>query len=124
MIQIVKTGQFHMFESVGGTRLLCLEEVSYVWLNLAKIGQILELSRSLHHPLLELDRGKFRMYRTKVAGSGKLIYHLEILGRSKKWQCYILPSGLPTEVKKRVRIWETSESYSSPLSTPAVVARY
>jgi len=110
MIRLLQEGRYRLIETRGQIKILTLNDKKvFVWLNITDIGEILVSSHKPHKADHLLTQGRYRMYEVK--GEPKLtdLLHLELFVGEGKWQGYLLPTGLPTEVKKRSRMIPTKE---------------
>lgn len=82
-----------------------------MWTYARNIGELLTFSTHPHQRDYLLAEGKYNIY--KVKDDPKLIdlLHLE-LSVGRKWQGYLLLTGLPTKKKIRSRIVPTEEIIS------------
>lgn len=117
MIQLAQQGIYALMETKRHTRMLILDgEKSYAWIHAGEIGEILVASHKPHQSDHILSVGKYRMYRVKDEPDLTDLVHLELLAGDGVWQGYLLPTGLPTDEKKRNRIIPTKEIITK--STP------
>lgn len=109
MIQLLQTGQYKLIETKTEVKILQLEEKTFAWINAAGIGEILVTSHRIHKIDHTLAVGKYRLYEIKNEPELTDLFHLELLVGDGEWQGYLLPTGLPNDVKKRNRIIPTKE---------------
>lgn len=104
MIKLVQEGQYKLIETKGQTKILLLGRKTFAWVNAADIGEILVTSHKTHKTDQILAVGKYRLYEVKDEPKLTDLLHLELLVGDGIWQGYLLPTGLPTDQKKRNRI--------------------
>lgn len=110
MIKLIQKGSYSLIETKGHTKLLRLDNKKmFAWVNAAEIGEILVVSHKAHNADHILSTGKYRMYEVKDDPKLTDLTHLELLAGDGVWQGYLLPTGLPTDGKKRNRIIPTGE---------------
>lgn len=110
MIRFIQEGGYSLIETKGQIKILTFDdEKIFAWVNVAEIGEILVTSHNPHKTEHLLAVGRYRLYDVK--GEPKLtdLIHLELSVGDGKWQGYLLPTGLPTDKKKRNRIIPTKE---------------
>lgn len=110
MIQILSRGEYKLMETKHHTKVLILDdEKTYAWINAENIGEILVAS----HKTLKEDNllavGKYRLYDVEEEPKYSDQQHLELQVGCGYWQGYLLPTGMPTNEKKRNRIIPTDE---------------
>lgn len=107
MIKLIRRGGYELRETARGTKVLMLDEKSYAWLYAKRIGGILATARKKPARDHLLASGRYRLY--SVVGEPNLtdLQHLE-LSVGRKWQGYLLLTGLPRGARKR-RIVPTDE---------------
>jgi hypothetical protein len=105
MIRLLQSGTYHLIQTRGHTKILTLNgKRTYAWVVAGNIGEILVTSHKQHHVDHTLSIGKYRLYDVKNEPGFRGVQHLELLVGLGVWQGYTLPTGLPTDVKKRNRI--------------------
>lgn len=110
MIKLTQEGRYRLIETKGQTKILILDEKStFAWVNAAEIGEILVASHKTHKTDNILAIGRYRLYSVKNEAKLTDLFHLELHVGNGTWQGYLLPTGLPTEKKKRNRIIPTDE---------------
>lgn len=110
MITIVARGRYELIETKGQTKILLLDdERIYAWVNAGDIGEILVTSHKKHMADCILSVGHYRLYNVKDEPKLSDQLHLELQIGYRSWQGYLLPTGLPTNTKKRNRIIPTHE---------------
>lgn len=110
MIKLLEQGAYTILETITHTRMLILNNKSdYAWVHAGGIGEILVASHKHHKTDYILATGKYRLYEIKDEPKLTDLVHLELLVGDGIWQGYLLPTGLPTEEKKRNRIIPTKE---------------
>ncbi len=111
MIKILQTGHYHLVETKGQTKILVFDkEKTWAWINAGDIGEILVTSHTTHKVDHVLALGRYRLYEVKDEPNLTDLIHLELLVGEGVWQGYLLPTGLPTDEKKRNRIIPTNET--------------
>jgi hypothetical protein len=110
MITLLTQGHYHLLETKNQTKILILNgEQTFAWVNAAGIGEILVTSHKSHVTDTILSIGQYRLYRVKDEARLTDMDHLELHVGNGTWQGYLLPTGLPTEEKKRNRVIPTDE---------------
>ena len=110
MIKLIQEGQFSLMETKNQTKILSLDKKqSFAWINALDIGEILVTSHTAHKVDCILSIGRYRMYEVKDEPDFVDLVHLELCVGDGVWQGYLLPTGLPTDEKKRNRIIPTNE---------------
>lgn len=118
MIQLIQEGQYRLIESKKQIKILTLDHnqtKQFVWINTSDIGEILVSSDKPHKPDYILATGKYRIYLVKDEPKFVDLTHLELHTGNGTWQGYLLPTGLPTNHKKRNRIIPTDEVITKSL---------
>ncbi|MBI4080630.1 MAG: hypothetical protein HY430_02555 [Candidatus Levybacteria bacterium] len=111
MIKLIEKGIYALIETKGQTKILTLDgNRTFAWVSLAEIGEILVASHKSHKVDYMLATGRYRTYEVKDEPKLTDLVHLELLVGDGIWQGYLLPTGLPTEEKKRNRIIPTNET--------------
>ena len=109
MIKLVQSGNYKLIETKGQTKILMVDDFTFAWVNAEEIGEILVVSHTSHVVDHFLSIGKYRLYKVKDEPNLTDTEHLELFIGDGMWQGYLLPTGLPTEKKKRNRIIPTRE---------------
>lgn len=110
MIKLLHAGNYHLIETKGHTKILTLNgKRTYAWVVAGNIGEILVTSHRTHRVDHTLAIGKYRLYEVNNEAELRDMQHLELLVGQGVWQGYTLPTGLPTDAKKRNRIIPTKE---------------
>lgn len=110
MIQLIKSGKYSLTETKSQTKILILDDKkTFAWVNAEDIGEILVTSHKSHETDNVLALGNYRLYEVDNDPDLSDQKHLELLVGEGVWQGYLLPTGLPTEKKKRNRIIPTKE---------------
>lgn len=110
MINILQRGIYRLIETKGQTKILILDgKDTYAWVNAVEIGEILVTSHKTHNADCVLATGTYRLYSVKDEPKLSDQLHLELYVGCDTWQGYLLPTGLPTDEKKRNRIIPTKE---------------
>jgi hypothetical protein len=113
MITLEDQGYYHLMETQGHTKILILDnKKTFAWVIAGDIGEILVTSHKSHLVDHLLAAGKYHLYAVKDEKNFTDLEHLELLVGEGLWQGYVLPSGLPTDDKKRNRIIPTKEIIS------------
>lgn len=116
MIKLVEKGSYTLIETRAHTKILTLDKKKiFAWVNAAAIGEILVTTYKQHQVDHILAVGKYRLYEVKDESKFVDLIHLELLVGDGVWQGYLLPTGLPTEEKKRNRIIPTNEVITKSL---------
>jgi hypothetical protein len=110
MISLEKMGLYRLIETKGNTKILHVGNQSFAWVEPIEIGEILVTSHKSHKTDCVLGVGYYRLY--DVDGEPDLSdqLHLELETGRDQWQGYLLPTGLPTDDKKKARIIPTRET--------------
>lgn len=110
MIRLIQQGKYTLIETHRHTKILHLNNKGvFAWIAAGKIGEILVSSHKTHKTDRILATGKYRIYEVKNDLKFTDLIHLELLAGEGVWQGYLLPTGLPTNNKKRNRIIPTDE---------------
>jgi hypothetical protein len=110
MIKLIDQGSYHLMETHSHTKILILDKKkTFAWVNAEDIGEILVTSHKSHIVDHLLAAGKYRVYDVKDEKDFTDLKHLELFVGEGLWQGYLLPTGLPTDDKKRNRIIPTKE---------------
>lgn len=110
MIRVKKTGSYVLIETKEQTKILVLDNKNtFAWINAEGIGEILVASHNIHKVDVILAVGKYRIYDVNDEPKFSDQLHLELSVGDGVWQGYLLPTGLPSGVKKRNRIIPTRE---------------
>ncbi len=117
MIRLLRSGHYELLETKAQTKVLVLNSKIYAWINAAGIGEILVTSHNPPHADTILALGEFRLYAVDDEPQLSDQRHLELAVGEDVWQGYLLPTGLPTNRKKRSRVIPTEEAI-----TPTFVA--
>lgn len=109
MIRLLENGKYSLFETVGHTRILEMDDKGdFVWIH-TEVGEILVHSEQAFKPNERLVEGNYRLYSVKNEPKLTDLEHLELFVGEGKWQGYLLPTGFPEGKKKRSRIIPTDE---------------
>lgn len=110
VISIIQRGKYRLIETKTQTKILILDNKdSFAWINAGDIGEILITSHKTHQPGSVLSSGNYRLYQVQNERNITDELHLELYVGDSIWQGYLLPTGLPTDIKKRNRIIPTIE---------------
>lgn len=110
MIKLIREGNYSLIETKGQTKILTLDYTYlYAWVFAQDIGEILVSSHKKHTVDHLLSVGKYRLYDVKQEPKLTDLKHLELFVGEGLWQGYLLPTGLPSDKKKRNRIIPTKE---------------
>lgn len=113
MIELLKHGKYHLFESVSQTKLLQLDSKHFAWINAKDIGEILVSTHRTHRLDCLLSIGSYRLYAVLNEPEFSDMQHLELFVGDHTWQGYLLPTGLPTPKKARTRIIPTNQTITT-----------
>lgn len=110
MIELIRKGQYKLIETRKGIKILTLgKDVSFVWITVGDIGEILAATHKSHKVDHILAIGDYRIYNVKDEPNITDLIHLELFVGKNKWQGYLLLTGLPINKKIRSRIVPTIE---------------
>ena len=110
MITVLQSGTYELFDTKEQTKILILDKkYTFAWVSIREIGEILVTSHKTHKTDTTLALGKYRLYDVKDEPKLSDQIHLELALGEGLWQGYLLPTGLPTNIKKRNRIIPTIE---------------
>lgn len=110
MIQLIESGKYTLIETKNQTKILSLDnKQTFAWVNAKDIGEILVTTHTVHKTDNVLAMGTYRLYDIEDEPTLTDLNHLELFVGSGMWQGYLLPTGLPTDEKKRNRIIPTKE---------------
>ena len=110
MIRLLKQGKYSLTETFDHTKILMLDEYKkFAWVNATNIGDILVSTHRKFNPSATISTGTYRMYEVKDESKLTDLVHLELFVGNGRWQGYLLPTGLPTNSKKRNRVIATNE---------------
>lgn len=112
MIILIKSGEYTLVETKGQIKILILDKKTYAFINAGDIGEILVFSNKKFTKDLILAKGIYRVYKVKNEPNLTDLIHLELFVGKNTWQGYLLPTGFPSNSKKRSRIIPTSELIS------------
>ncbi|MCL4353290.1 hypothetical protein M1615_02340 [Patescibacteria group bacterium] len=112
MINLVKDGEYSLLETRDLKKILILDNKSFACINAEDIGEILVWSKRKFVDDSVLAKGFYRIYSVKNEPKFTDLTHLELFVGRKTWQGYLLPTGFPTNGKKRSRIIPTNETIS------------
>ena len=109
MIKLLKKGKYTLVETRNDTKILTLDEKSYIWIFSRSIGEMLITTHKKHKTDQKLSKGEYRLYEVK--NEPKLVdtLHLELAIGEGDWQGYLLPTGFPKDKKTRSLIIPTNE---------------
>lgn len=117
VVKLLRSGIYKLVETKGQVKILTLdEEQIFAWIYAEGIGEILVASHRQHKADHILSFGKYRLYEVKDEKRLTDLKHLELFVGNGVWQGYLLPTGLPTEAKKRNRIIPTNEIITKPFT--------
>lgn len=117
MIKLLQGGKYKLLETKKQTKILTLDEKqTFAWINALDIGEILVASHTAHKVDCILSVGAYRLYEVKDEPKFVDLMHLELSVGDGIWQGYLLPTGLPSDVKKRNRIIPTNETITISIS--------
>ncbi len=111
MIKLVQQGIYQLIESNGQMKILSLDKTkTYAWIWAAEIGELLIASHNSHKVDHILVNGKYRIYDVDDEPQLVDLPHLELSVGNRKWQSYLLPTGMPRDNKTRKRIIPANET--------------
>lgn len=113
MIKLIKSGRYTLYETKTKTKILELDNKTYVWINVEGIGEMLVISRNPHRTDDILSTGEYNLYKVKNEQDLVDLQHLELKVGDGVWQGYLLLTGLPNDKHKRARIIPTKETVST-----------
>ena len=111
MIKLITEGDYKLIRTKDHHNLLYLGSQGYMWSYAKAIGELLTFSKHPHKQEYLLSEGEYNLYQVKDEPNYVDLPHLE-LSVGKKWQGYLLLTGLPTKNKIRSRIVPTDEVIS------------
>ena len=109
MIKLVDNGHYSLTRTHSQTKIIRLGKKSFAWVVAGKIGEILVTTHKEHEVDHILAMGNYRLYEVEDEPDLIDLAHLELFVGDGHWQGYVLPSGLPTDKKKRSEIIPTRE---------------
>lgn len=110
MIKVVRVGRYSLIETKKQTKILKLDgKYTFAWVNAAAIGEILVTTHKKYKTDHILAASRYRIYEVKDEPELTDLLHMELHVGEKIWQGYLLPTGLPNDIKKRNRIIPTKE---------------
>lgn len=109
MVTLLKDGDYSLLETKGQIKILVLDKKSYAFVNAENIGKILISTYKKYIKDAVLAKGPYRVYQVKNEPSLTDLIHLELFAGKNIWQGYLLPTGFPSNGKKRSRIIPTGE---------------
>lgn len=112
MIKLLHKGHYKVIGTPARHLMLYLGTQPYHWAYAAGIGDILTYSKTKHRQKYLLVEGEYRLYGVKDEPKLIDLKHLELSVGPKKWQGYLLLTGLPNYQKIRSRIEPTNELIS------------
>ena len=116
MIKLLRSGTYQLIETKNHVKILVIDEKdTFAWINIEDIGEILVTSHKKHRTDHILARSRYRLYEVKGEKHLTDLQHLELYVGDSIWQGYLLPTGLPNNVKKRNRIIPTQELITKTL---------
>lgn len=110
MISLFRSGLYELIETKHHTKVIYLDSDIYAWVEPVNIGEILVVSHKQHKTDCVLGVGKYHLYDVDDEPKLSDQMHLELEVGRDRWQGYILPTGLPDDVKIRGRIIPTTET--------------
>lgn len=111
MIKVISGGKYQLSETKNRTKILTLNSRKhFAWIDTQKIGELLITLERPHPKDRILSEGNYRMYQVKKEPHLTDLIHLELLVGQSQWQGYLLPTGLPTSVKRKSLIIPTQET--------------
>jgi len=112
MINLLETGPYRLLSTREHGTMLFLGEQGYHWSWAKGIGELLTLSKRPHQPSHTLAEGRYRIYDVKDEPKVTDLHHLELSLGPRKWQGYLLLTGLPDTKRIRRRIVPPEEVIS------------
>jgi hypothetical protein len=109
MIKLLENGEYSLIQTHNYTKIINLGNKTYAWVIAGEIGEILVISHKEHKIDHVLALGNYRLYEVEDEPNLADLQHLELFVGEGKWQGYLLPTGLPTDIKKRSEIIPTKE---------------
>ena len=109
MITKAKTGNYRIGLTRHRTKVLYLDEHTYIWLTARDIGDILVHTHREQAIEIMLSSGHYFMYQVEDEPNLADTRHLELQYGQTTWQGYLLPTGLPDEQHIRKRIIPTHQ---------------
>lgn len=110
MIRLLDQGDYHLIETKGNTKIVILDKKkTFAWVNAEDIGELLVTTHKSHKVDHILSVGKYRLYNVKGEKDLTDLEHIELLVGDGLWQGYLLPTGLPNNIKTKNRIIPTKE---------------
>lgn len=110
MIAVLQRGLYRLLQTKSQTKILIFDDRDiYAWVDIGNGGEILIVSDKNFEDGTLLCLGSYRMYKVKDEQNLSNDIHLELQVGLGEWQGYILPTGLPTNKKKRSSILATKE---------------
>lgn len=116
MITLIKSGEYKLIETKEDTKILYLENKMYAWVHPRSIGEILVVSHRQHRLDCTLSIGRYNLYDVKDEPKLTDLQHLELDVGHNTWQGYLLPTGIPSDKKKRARVIPTPQLVNSVAS--------
>lgn len=109
MITLLKSGTYKLIETKDNTKILYLDNNAYAWVEPPSIGEMLVATVKPHRTDCALSMGNYNLYDVDDEPYLTDLQHLELEYGKNAWQGYLLTTGLPDKIKKRVRIIPTSQ---------------
>lgn len=109
MITLLKSGTYKLFETKRHTKMLYLDDDSYVWMGTGILGEVVPLSYKPHKTDCLFAVGRYELYEAHQEPGLSDQVHLELEVGNGRWQGYLLLSGLPGGNRQRGRIIPTTE---------------
>lgn len=109
MVTIIGMGTYKLIQTKQHIKILYLDDASFAWINAKSIGEILVVSRNIHHTDSVLSMGHYFIYKVEDEVLLTDLQHLELEVGRDDWQGYLLPTGLPNEDHTRKRIIPTNQ---------------
>lgn len=109
MIKLLENGTYRLVYTKDDHKILYLGEQGYYWGYADNIGELLTFVKKTHKTSYTLAEGKYKIYAVKDEPKLVDLRHLQLSISSKKWQGYLLLTGLPTKTKIRSKIVPTDE---------------
>lgn len=109
MISVIKKGTYEIIETKHKTKVLYLDASPYAWVHPTRIGEILISSHRQKGTDTKVSSGRYALYDVDDEDYLTDLQHLELEYGRNSWQGYLLPTGLPHDVKIRARIIPTDQ---------------
>lgn len=119
MITVIKAGNYRFITTVDRLSVLSLDNKRNFFWEEQNEGIVLVYQSSEKKGHI-VQAGKYRLYTVRGEPRLTLGGHLELLVGKGKWESFLLPSGLPTDLIYRKTIIPTNECISRSSNTEDV----